>query len=217
MAYVYRHIRLDKNEPFYIGIGKSEDYKRAFTSNHRNKIWTLIKNKTDIEVEILFDNISWEEACNKEKEFILLYGRKDLNTGTLANLTIGGDGKVGSIISKETREKLSLASKGKKRPKELMEKIRLKNLGKKRSEEAKKNISEAHKGIRVFGIVKSEETRRKLSIANKNKIRGPRSEETKRKIGAANKLKKHNPIPEEQKIRQSESMKLFWAKKKGLL
>ena len=22
MAYLYRHIRLDKNEPFYIGIGK---------------------------------------------------------------------------------------------------------------------------------------------------------------------------------------------------
>lgn len=24
MAIVYRHIRLDKNEPFYIGIGKDE-------------------------------------------------------------------------------------------------------------------------------------------------------------------------------------------------
>lgn len=27
MAYVYRHIRLDKNEPFYIGIGKDEGGK----------------------------------------------------------------------------------------------------------------------------------------------------------------------------------------------
>jgi len=27
MAYVYRHIRLDKNEPFYIGIG-SEEFKK---------------------------------------------------------------------------------------------------------------------------------------------------------------------------------------------
>ena len=29
MAYVYRHIRLDKNEPFYIGIGSDKEYKRA--------------------------------------------------------------------------------------------------------------------------------------------------------------------------------------------
>ena len=32
MAYLYRHIRLDKNEPFYIGIGSNElnNYKRAY-------------------------------------------------------------------------------------------------------------------------------------------------------------------------------------------
>lgn len=31
MAYIYRHIRLDANEPFYIGISKSNtNYKRAF-------------------------------------------------------------------------------------------------------------------------------------------------------------------------------------------
>lgn len=30
MAYVYRHIRLDKNEVFYIGIGTdTKNYKRA--------------------------------------------------------------------------------------------------------------------------------------------------------------------------------------------
>lgn len=30
MAYVYRHIRLDKNIPFYIGIGlKDYNYKRV--------------------------------------------------------------------------------------------------------------------------------------------------------------------------------------------
>jgi hypothetical protein len=37
MAYVYRHIRLDKNEPFYIGVGSDSNYSRAFTkrSSHR--------------------------------------------------------------------------------------------------------------------------------------------------------------------------------------
>ena len=31
MAYLYRHIRLDKNKPFYVGIGDNDNnnYKRA--------------------------------------------------------------------------------------------------------------------------------------------------------------------------------------------
>ena len=42
MAYVYRHIRLDKNEPFYIGISK--DAYRPFTKKGRNKYY-LVDNK----------------------------------------------------------------------------------------------------------------------------------------------------------------------------
>ena len=40
MAYVYRHIRLDKNQPFYIGVGKNDnDLKRAFSKCNRNSYW----------------------------------------------------------------------------------------------------------------------------------------------------------------------------------
>lgn len=41
MAYVYRHIRLDKNQPFYIGIGVDEggNYKRAYNFIKRNNYW----------------------------------------------------------------------------------------------------------------------------------------------------------------------------------
>lgn len=35
------------------------------------------------------------EIFKKEKEFILLYGRKDMKTGSLVNMTDGGDGLVG--------------------------------------------------------------------------------------------------------------------------
>ena len=47
MAYVYRHIRLDKNEPFYIGIGSDNNYKRANQTNggRRNNIWEKIFSK----------------------------------------------------------------------------------------------------------------------------------------------------------------------------
>lgn len=36
MAYVYRHIRLDKNEVFYIGIG-SDDKGHYYRANSKNK------------------------------------------------------------------------------------------------------------------------------------------------------------------------------------
>jgi hypothetical protein len=113
MAVLYRHIRLDKNEPFYIGIGK--DKKRAYIKNGRNPIWKKIIKKTDYEVEILFDDLTWEEACKKEKEFIKLYGRKDLNTGSLINLTDGGEGGNGYKHSIEAKEKISEARKTRKK------------------------------------------------------------------------------------------------------
>lgn len=214
MAYVYRHIRLDKNEPFYIGIGNDENYSRANSIKNRNRYWNSIYNKTRIEIDILISNLTWDIACEKEKEFISIYGRKDLGTGTLVNLTLGGEGKIGAIISKETREKLSIAGKGRKRPKEVIEKIRLKNIGKKRSKETIKKLSESHKGIRIFGHKQSEETKKKISDFHKNRKRNPMSIETKLKIGAANKLKNHYLISEETKKKLSESMKKYWENKK---
>jgi len=116
MAIVYRHIRLDKNEVFYIGIGKTE--KRAYEKHHhRSQFWKNI-SKIGYEVEIMFEDLTWGEACIKETEFIKLYGRKDLNEGTLVNMTNGGDGGFGVIVKEETKKKirqyqLSLNKKGK--------------------------------------------------------------------------------------------------------
>ena len=130
MAYVYRHIRLDKNEPFYIGIGSDNKFKRAY-SLKRNKFWHSIVNKTEYEIEILMDELSWEDANQKEKEFISLYGRKDLGTGTLVNLTDGGNGNIGAVRDKKFRQKVSKKMKGKKNA-----------LGFKHTEEAKRLIGE---------------------------------------------------------------------------
>jgi hypothetical protein len=112
MPYLYRHIRLDKNEPFYIGIGSDDDkYSRAYEKSRRNSHWTNIIKNTEYHVEILFEDITWEEACKKEMEFIKLYGRKDLKTGTLCNHTNGGEGLLNP--SKEIRDKKRLAMIGK--------------------------------------------------------------------------------------------------------
>ena len=47
--YLYRHIRVDKNEPFYIGIGtktnadiKYGTYTRANIKRKKNNIWVKI-------------------------------------------------------------------------------------------------------------------------------------------------------------------------------
>jgi hypothetical protein len=94
MKYIlYRHIRLDKNEVFYIGIG--HDIKRAFSKFSRNRYWCYIVGLTEYKVDILFDNLSRKEAEEKEIEFIKIYGRKDLKAGTLVNLTDGGTGGLG--------------------------------------------------------------------------------------------------------------------------
>jgi hypothetical protein len=111
-CYVYRHIRLDKNEPFYIGIGTGRNYKRAKKKGgQRSDFWNRVANKTEYEVEILMDNLTWLEACEKEKEFIKLYGRINLGTGILVNMTDGGDGQYGRKKSAETIRKMSISIK----------------------------------------------------------------------------------------------------------
>jgi hypothetical protein len=94
MAYLYRYIRLDKNEVFYVGIGKDSEgkYERANRKCGRNDHWNNVVNLTDYEIEIVLDDLTWEEAGQKEIEFIKLYGRSCVNEGPLTNITEGGIG-----------------------------------------------------------------------------------------------------------------------------
>jgi hypothetical protein len=140
MAYVYRHIRLDKNEPFYIGIGTtmaSGKCKRAFDKKNRNRFWNFIANKTDYDVEVLFENIELEYAIEKEKEFIELYGLSCNGTGTLTNIKSGGD-----YFGSDYNLKIPKSEQHK-------EKIRNAHLNRKKTKEHQDNLSRAMKG-RVF-------------------------------------------------------------------
>jgi hypothetical protein len=151
VAYLYRHIRLDKNEPFYIGIGNDESYRRSTIKANRNTYWKNIINKTSYRIEILLDNLTWQEACKKEIEFILLYGRKDLGTGSLVNMTSGGDGTPGIKRSEEYILKLSERQKDGKAY----------WYGKKHSEETIRKMSDSKKGKST-----SEQTREKLRLTS---------------------------------------------------
>jgi hypothetical protein len=128
--YIYKHIRPDTGEVFYIGKGntsKNSHEARYKTASGRNKIWKSIvaKNNGVFIPEIICYCDTEEEVNELEKHYISLYGRRNLNKGTLCNLTDGADGSFGIKVSDETRKKLSIAFSGEKHP----------NFGKKLSKE----------------------------------------------------------------------------------
>lgn len=67
-----------------------------------------------------------------------------------------GEGKLGSVISKETREKIQVSHLGSRNP----------MFGKKHSEEHRKKISESMKGHKnTLGLKMSEKSRERMSRA----------------------------------------------------
>jgi hypothetical protein len=192
MACIYRHLK-PNGEVFYIGIGKTET--RAY-SRDRSKFWKSIVEKYGYEVQILKKDLTLEDA--KELEIILIahYGRRDLGTGTLVNMTNGGDGINGYKHSDEAILKITESSIGRiwteelkskmKKPKskehienmkgriwteESKSKISNSNKGRKMTDEAKQKMSEAKIGKTpwIKGKKMSDESREKMRIAALNR------------------------------------------------
>ena len=142
MALVYRHRRLDTNKIFYVGISK--DDKRPYSDGrYRNKIWNKIVKKTDYIVEIIANNISYEDALELEIFLISLYGKISENNGVLSNLTDGGEGTLGFASWCKGTKGLVKANKGS------FQKGHKLGLGRKVSEETKKIMSKSHKGKKL--------------------------------------------------------------------
>lgn len=176
---VYFHINPVKQEVFYIGIGNEN---RPSSLQNRNKHWHNIVNKYGYNIVVIESSLSWDKACERERYYIKLIGRKDLGKGTLVNLTDGGEGCVGNRHSEETRQKISQVQ-----------------IGKKHTDEHKRRISEGNKGKVV-----SKETRLKISLGNKGKSR-VMADSTRLKIGNANRGKKKPKMSNETKLRISKS------------
>ena len=138
---VYRHRRLDNYEVFYVGIAST--LYRPYNKTSRNKFWKNIVSKTNYNVEIIATVEDWKTACELEEFLIQEYGRRDLKTGTLVNMTDGGDGRYGSIISESTKLKMSQVKLGIKKDKEIGFKISISKKGRKHSLEGKKKKVES--------------------------------------------------------------------------
>jgi len=144
--YTYAYLRED-GTPYYIGKGKCKTKRHLHPGHH-----TPIPPKERI--LILKTNISEEESVKHEKYMIAVFGRKDLGTGILRNLTNGGDGKSGWKMNENTKEK-----------------IRRSNIGQKRTEETKRKLSEVNKGNIpwIFGKKHTLETKEKIRKAHLGK------------------------------------------------
>ena len=171
--YTYLWLR-ESGTPYY--AGKSTG-RRAFSSSAHG-----VHRPVD-RVRILIQEFpSEEDAFEAEKFLIAYYGRIDLGTGCLRNLTDGGEGtsnpdeetrrkireaRAKQTFSDETRRKISISGKGRKYPPEFGQQIRERQLGNKngigkRSEEARRNIS-----LGCLGRKNSLEHRQAVSRARK--------------------------------------------------
>ncbi len=101
-------------EPFYIGKGVSNRFKVHIIQSKKDKnslklntIRKIIKSGTNPIIIKLYENITDVSSLRMERYLIKLIGRRNLKLGPLSNLTNGGEGPSGQIISKETRNKIS--------------------------------------------------------------------------------------------------------------
>ena len=105
------------NIPFYVGKGKD---RRYYIEGHlyKDAANRLLKNKIrkvgveNVQIYFLHKDLTEKEALQQERYWIKYYGRRDLGTGTLCNLTDGGEGTSGHIHTNEAKQKMSEAVKG---------------------------------------------------------------------------------------------------------
>lgn len=200
--YVYMYMKPD-GTPFYVGKGKEgrhlfhlqEAKKDNPKDNNKLKINTIrkiLKQGLEPEIRFIDTNLDEDTAFELEEFLISEIGRVDLGTGTLTNLTNGGEGCKGKIISNERKEQLRIQMSGENNPnygktgdkciwwgrthtEETKEKMSAWQKGLPKSEQAKQNmrkpkseegrlaIAEAQRKLRESGYRPSEESNKKRS------------------------------------------------------
>jgi len=153
---VYMH-KNKINGKIYVGITKNKpNYRWNYGKGYNNQYFKRAIDKygwDNFKHIILFNNLSMEEAEQKEIELIKQYNSNNKKFGY--NISKGGMVNNGVPCKEETKKKISLANKGTKNG----------FYGKHHTEEEKQKISQASKEL-----WKNEEHRKKiLPILNKHK------------------------------------------------
>lgn len=121
LFYVYEIIDPFTNLPFYVGKGTLnrcyDHLKNLDSKSHKNnKIRKILDSGNQVIIRKVFWTDNEQEAFTEEKRLILLYGRKNIKTGMLTNLTNGGEGVSGWIMSNKQRMKISKRVSGEGNP-----------------------------------------------------------------------------------------------------
>lgn len=171
MKKYYTYLLTDSisGQPFYVGKGtgpRMYQHLREAQSNTYTKrsvhykILSILKEGGKVE----YTKVEWDteaDAFNEERRLITMYGRKDLKTGVLCNLTDGGEGSSNSPDAVERRA--------------------AKHRGSKRSPESRARMKEAQlkivaERVAATGEKRTTESRAKQSATSKGK---PWSEKAK--------------------------------------
>jgi hypothetical protein len=180
--YVYEHVRKDTGAVFYVGKGTA-NRSNIFNRHHRNQHWMHVFNKAGgVSVKIIANGLDEDLSFLVECERIDQYRKLGI---PLVNQTDGGDGISGWIKSKEWREKVGAAHRGKIVSTETRAKIAKALTGHKHSAETRAKVSEAQKGHQknVGRIQPQDERERRAAklIGNKSRTGQKRSAEERAK------------------------------------
>jgi hypothetical protein len=190
MFYTYLWLREDRT-PYYVGKGKGN---RAYTSWGHG-----VRCPKEKECIVIYPAESEVDALETESALIWYYGRKDIGTGILRNLTDGGENPPNARGVKRSEETKARMRGRIRSPEEIQRCLasRRAGAGFAHTEEAKMKMSAAKKG--------------KLNPAHNKGITGvhtwKRSEESKKKMCIAAKKRMANGVPEETRKKISESVK----------
>lgn len=187
--YVYLHRRKTDGTIFYVGKGSGT---RAWKTVGRSKKWQAVASKHGLVVEIVQSGMQEWWAFELEMQLILA------SSPSLCNLTDGGEGASGLVLSRQQREALrsrttsmfedeSFRAKHQKsvleamsRP-DVIEKISSRTKAAMACPDIRQKISSRHKGVPL-----SDEHKQSLSKARKGK---PKSEEHKAALSSSAKLR----------------------------
>ena len=171
-----------------------ETYKKLYCKQQIKLYNSLLKHGAENHKFEIIEECSVELLNERERYYQDFYNvlKKGLN------LKITQTNDKSGYFSLETKNKISIANKGKKRTEEQIKKMsdNLKgriaiNKGIKMSEEQRKKLSNIHKGKKRKPL--SNETKLKISLSQKNIPRKKHTKETKNKISYSLKGRKTKP------------------------